>query len=612
MSVYRQPVPPRRTGLRLVGRWLLFLLIAVVMLAIASVGGIYLFVHETVAGTHTNDPRLRRTQPYLDKIPPPGHAAVAMLIGYDRRPNEANNVPSRSDTIMLLRADPQLHAISMLSFPRDMLVTIHCPGQTPYQDKINAAYASCGPKGTLQTVKALTGIPINYLITVNFTSFKEIVDQLGGVWVDVDHRYLNTNDGRTYDTYATINLWPGYQRLKGWQALDYVRFRHTDSDLLRVVRQQQFVRALKEQIHSNFSIFDVPRIMGSIARNVDAIPDLSVTKVLSYARFIYELPPGHFFQAKINGLNGYSYLTTNESDIRQAVQDFSNPAVDAPRDATNVAFGGKPRVPKPEETTITVLNGNGVEHSASDAAYLLTQKGYKIVRPPSTQTSNAPNFNYQESIAYWNPRVKRSKAAARRVSQLFAPAVAKKLPNTLVQATNGAMLTVIVGHTFHGTIGNPPPEVTLTRQPPAVVYNPSASLPLVKSVRRKVPFRLEYPTKIEQSSIPDPDVPVRNYPLDKKHEAVRLTYRTGSRGYWGIEMMDWNGAPVLSERNFRRFIGKREFDLYYSGAKLHMVVLRENGATYWVVNTLDDQLSNDTMLAIARGLRPLKGKVGHA
>jgi hypothetical protein len=127
-----------------------------------------------------------------------------------------------------------------------------------------------------------------------------------------------------------------------------------------------------------------------------------------------------------------------------------------------------------------------------------------------------------------------------------------------------------------------------------------------------VPFRLEYPTKIEQSSIPDPDVPVRNYPLDKKHEAVRLTYRTGSRGYWGIEMMDWNGAPVLSERNFRRFIGKREFDLYYSGAKLHMVVLRENGATYWVVNTLDDQLSNDTMLAIARGLRPLKGKVGRA
>jgi tRNA A37 threonylcarbamoyltransferase TsaD len=77
-------------------------------------------------------------------------------------------------------------------------------------------------------------------------------------------------------------------------------------------------------------------------------------------------------------------------------------------------------------------------------------------------------------------------------------------------------------------------------------------------------------------------------------------------------MQEWEGAPVLSERNFRRFIGKREFDLYYSGGHLHMVVLRENDASYWVTNTLDDALSNDTMLAIARSLRPLKGRVGRA
>jgi hypothetical protein len=234
------------------------------------------------------------------------------------------------------------------------------------------------------------------------------------------------------------------------------------------------------------------------------------------------------------------------------------------------------------------------------------------VLPPSDQTSNAPNFNYQGSIAYFNPKIKRSKAAAKRLAELFAPAVAKPLPRFLTQASNGAMITIIVGHTFHGRIATPPPHVTPKREPPAVTYNPDASLPLIKSARRRVPFRLEYPTKIEQSSIPDPEVPIRVYRLDKKHKAVRLTFRTGSRGYWGIQMQDWEGAPVLSERNFRRFIGKREFDLYYSGAHLHMVVLRENKATYWVTNTLDDALSNDTMLAIARSLRPLKGKVGRA
>jgi hypothetical protein len=79
----------------------------------------------------------------------------------------------------------------------------------------------------------------------------------------------------------------------------------------------------------------------------------------------------------------------------------------------------------------------------------------------------------------------------------------------------------------------------------------------------------------------------------------------GSNEYWGVQMTDWEDAPVLSGRNFVRNIGGRRFELYYNGPHLHMVVLRANGASYWVVNTLLDKLSNETMLAIAKGLRPL-------
>ena len=71
-------------------------------------------------------------------------------------------------------------------------------------------------------------------------------------------------------------------------------------------------------------------------------------------------------------------------------------------------------------------------------------------------------------------------------------------------------------------------------------------------------------------------------------------------------MTDWDDAPVLSERNFVRSISGRGYELHYVGAKLHMVVLRQSGATYWVVNTLLDELSNETMLAIAKGLKPLR------
>src|SRR5205085_9124438 len=137
--------------------------------------------------------------------------------------NESSGSPSRSDTVMLIRADPLTKTISLLSFPRDILVPIYCnPSYPDATDRINSAYARCGPKGTLLTVKHLTGLPINYLITVNFHGFKQVVDKLGGVWMDVDRRYYNRNTGSYYDNYANINLQPGYQKLSGGQALDFV------------------------------------------------------------------------------------------------------------------------------------------------------------------------------------------------------------------------------------------------------------------------------------------------------------------------------------------------------------------------------------------------------
>ena len=113
--------------------------------------------------------------------------------------------------------------------------------------KVNQAYAICGSAGTVDTVKHFSNLPINYLITVNFHGFKEIVDKIGGIWLDVDRRYYHVNNGTAPQNYANINVKPGYQLLTGEQALDFVRYRHTDDDYHRIARQQQFVRALKQQ-----------------------------------------------------------------------------------------------------------------------------------------------------------------------------------------------------------------------------------------------------------------------------------------------------------------------------------------------------------------------------
>lgn len=75
-----------------------------------------------------------------------------------------------------------------------------------------------------------------------------------------------------------------------------------------------------------------------------------------------------------------------------------------------------------------------------------------------------------------------------------------------------------------------------------------------------------------------------------------------------MQETNWPDAPVLSSRNFHRVINGRGYDFYYRGQDLHMIVLRKNGASYWVVNTLLDSLSNETMIAIAKGLQPLNPK----
>jgi len=115
------------------------------------------------------------------------------------------------------------------------------------------------------------------------------------------------------------------------------------------------------------------------------------------------------------------------------------------------------------------------------------------------------------------------------------------------------------------------------------------------------------PTVLERNSHLDSgygETPVRVYRLGGQ-PTVRLTYKTGGNEYWGIQETRWTEAPLLADKSLTQWVKGRRFDLYYTGSHLHVVVLRAGGATYWVVNTLLDELSNETMLAIARGFRPM-------
>jgi len=154
-------------------------------------------------------------------------------------------VRGNSDTMMLIRLDPDKAATSIMSIPRDLKVNIY-RGSGVQTAKINAAYNLGGPRLAVRTVRRELGIPINHVIDMDFGGFRHAVDRVGCIYTDVDRRYFNDNSGGG-EPYAQINLQPGYQKLKGQDALDYVRYRHTDNDFIRAARQQDFLRQARSQ-----------------------------------------------------------------------------------------------------------------------------------------------------------------------------------------------------------------------------------------------------------------------------------------------------------------------------------------------------------------------------
>jgi len=174
------------------------------------------------------------------RLPSPGAPQTLLLIGSDHRAG-TSYASANTDTMMLVRIDDSSSTINMLSIPRDLRVQL--PDGTA---KLNAAYSEGGPNLLIRTLKTqvFPGLVVNHILDVNFGGFADLVNAIGCVYTDVDHRYYNN----TLQTdYSSIDIQPGYQKLCGTQALEFVRFRHTDSDIVRNARQQDFIRWAKDQ-----------------------------------------------------------------------------------------------------------------------------------------------------------------------------------------------------------------------------------------------------------------------------------------------------------------------------------------------------------------------------
>jgi LCP family protein required for cell wall assembly len=247
---------------------------------------------------------------------------TVLVIGTDGGRAPGRGDANRSDSLLLVRLDPETHRISYLSIPRDLRVEIPGYGTS----KINAANQIGGPALTLATVKALTGLPIDHVIVVDFDGFRELIDAIGGIEVTVPKAILSNKFDCPYKPKRCAN-WEGWrfekgsQHMDGQRALVYSRIRTnqldpSDTDITRGNRQQIVADAVGSEIASFGTFLRLPFMGGELAAPLAT--DLSAWELakLGWVRF---RSGGKSLRCRLGGepssLGGESVLLGSEDNV---------------------------------------------------------------------------------------------------------------------------------------------------------------------------------------------------------------------------------------------------------------------------------------------------------
>jgi LCP family protein required for cell wall assembly len=330
-SAGRRRMTPFETGQRGSGLWKRFLLgsLAIVLLsATAAAAAVLLEVK------HVSDligPATLQTAAGVITPDEAGKAETILVIGTDARKlskdayDRAN--PPHSDTLLLIRMDPNHDQTSELSVPRDLRTTITTPAGAVTMGKINEAYTIGGVNLATKTVETtLPGIAVNHIVAVNFAGFRKLIDAIGCVYVFVDRHYYNVNLGTVATNFSSIDIQPGYQQLCGQPALDYARYRHTDSDIVRAARQQDFVRQAKAQIGVKGLISKEDVLLKALhgAVSTDIHGTAQILHLFTLAAFSLGRPVRQVtFQGNPNVfIAGGSYVVSTPAQIQATVADF--------------------------------------------------------------------------------------------------------------------------------------------------------------------------------------------------------------------------------------------------------------------------------------------------
>jgi LCP family protein required for cell wall assembly len=515
-------------------RFTLASVIIVVVSAAATATGVLVYLNSVAKALSHNDAFGNKVSRFLSQVHG-GEPENILILGSDKRAGpEFEEDPGRSDTTILLRLDPDKQAIAVMSIPRDLKVEIPGVGT----EKFNAAYTYGGPKLTLQVVKELTGLQINHVVNVDFLGFVQAVYAIGCVFTDVDRRYYHSNEGvAASEQYAEINIQPGYQLLCGKKALQYVRYRHTDTDIVRSSRQQDFISSARQQVNVGDIVNDV--FFGGGEQGLIEIftkyttSDISdketMLEVLKLFLAVRNVPIKEVhFPAEL----GPSYVTATPEAIEEAVNQFL-----------------------------------GIEASSGPRG-----------------TLQGTEQEEEERSKKGGQGKKKGKAGKKAKKKKSEPVVEARPPGSdgLVPAReSGELEAEIAARRVHGRF----PIFYPTRLPSGAFY--VESNPYEKVVDPWV-YRIADGLGKDASRY-------------EAYRMVLVADLSDGAHYFGVQgIHGWSDPPILDNPSLTKTINGREYDIYVDGDRIKLVAWHRGDNSYWISNDLLETFTSDQMLGMAR------------
>ncbi len=398
-----------------------------------------------------------------------GQPSNYLIVGTDSRAGITANEPDAksflgggeqgcgcTDTIMVLRVDPNAQTANIVSFPRDLWVTM---ADNHTKARINSAHQR-GVQVLIDTIRDTFGITINHYVEIDFVGFEKLVDAVGGIKLWFDHPVRDSHTGLSIPSTGCVQL-------NGLQAREFARSRylqykgtdgrwHSDptADLGRITRQQIFIRrAIAKAVSSGLgNPLTLNRIVQAGVDNVKLDANLSASDILSLGR--------KFKNFNSNDLIGYTipstgFTTAGGADVQLADMRAADPILD-------IFKGLPPGSQSPASVDVTVLNGSQVQGQANDVAGALEQIGFRV-----TQVGSYPTAVGRTTVLYGPGGENTARTVARYVS-----GGASLVQDDHVHAGQAVLVTGTDFHTIHNQpapAGSPDDQAitTVTTAPPS-------------------------------------------------------------------------------------------------------------------------------------------------